>query len=450
MSDSTDRGQPAAHLRAVAAWLYDDAPYFAGVLRPDGTLVYANDTARSLVDAEPASLYGERFWETPWWSHDDAEREQVRERVRAAAGGERQQFETTHAATGGDRLNVELDLRPLTAPPAVLDGGDVDADSPYALAVTGTDASERASLAAAKQANLAALEGLYETVSDPDLSFDERVRALLRVGKDHLDLGEAFYTKIDGGVQLVQTSVADHPLLQEGEKSPLEDSYCKRTIEEGTVVMNAVGDTAFAADSAFDTFGLECYVGAKLELDGTVHGTICFADTEPRPEPIDATERAFVQVLAEWLNHELEQERARRRLARQNDRLERFTDVVSHDLRSPLNVASGHLDLASSKLGDGEVAGHVADAADALDRMTELVEAMRRLAAEGEVVGETERVSLAAVARDAAATALPQGARPSRSRPPRGRRSPRTANASAPSSRTCSRTRPTTAATRWT
>jgi len=111
---------------------------------------------------------------------------------------------------------------------------------------------------------------------------------------------------------MVKTSIAEHPLLQEGEQADLADSYCKRTISsEETVAMNDVGESAFGEDSAFDLYGLECYLGAKLEVGNAVHGTICFADTEPRGQPIQETERAFVKLLAEWLNHELAHQRNR-------------------------------------------------------------------------------------------------------------------------------------------
>jgi len=72
-------------------------------------------------------------------------------------------------------------------------------------------------------------------------------------------------------------------------------------------------------------------------------------------------------------------------------------------------VASGHLDLAASKV-EGDAGDHVADAIDAVDRMTELVDEVRSLAEQGDVVGDPEPVSLSEVAREAADTALPEDA----------------------------------------
>jgi PAS domain S-box-containing protein len=86
-----------------------------------------------------------------------------------------------------------------------------------------------------------------------------------------------------------------------------------------------------------------------------------------------------------------------RELRRQNERLDEFASVVSHDLRNPISIADGWLDMAR-KTGDEE---HFDKIQDAIDRMEVLVEDLLTLAREGEVVGETETLDLA----DAAETA---------------------------------------------
>jgi PAS domain S-box-containing protein len=90
-------------------------------------------------------------------------------------------------------------------------------------------------------------------------------------------------------------------------------------------------------------------------------------------------------------------ERAEREdeLQRQNERLEEFASVVSHDLRNPLTVADGHLELA---VETGEAVHHE-KVAGALDRMGRIIDDLLALAREGRAVGETSTIDLAAVAR---------------------------------------------------
>ncbi|WP_168216033.1 PAS domain S-box protein [Halorussus marinus] len=86
-----------------------------------------------------------------------------------------------------------------------------------------------------------------------------------------------------------------------------------------------------------------------------------------------------------------------RTVKRQNEQLREFTSVVSHDLRNPLNVAQGYLDLAR-ETGDPE---HFEKAERALDRMESLTGELLELARQGHDVDETERLDLESVVRRA-------------------------------------------------
>ncbi|MFB6081301.1 MAG: sensor histidine kinase [Halanaeroarchaeum sp.] len=95
-----------------------------------------------------------------------------------------------------------------------------------------------------------------------------------------------------------------------------------------------------------------------------------------------------------------------RQLERENERLDRFASIVSHDLRNPLTVAQGRLELAR-ETGDE---AHLAAVASAHERMETIVAEMLDLAREGAQVADAERTtcSLARVARaswDTVATA---------------------------------------------
>ncbi|MFP8958795.1 histidine kinase N-terminal 7TM domain-containing protein [Natrialbaceae archaeon A-CW3] len=92
-----------------------------------------------------------------------------------------------------------------------------------------------------------------------------------------------------------------------------------------------------------------------------------------------------------------ERKRRERELERTNDRLDEFASVVSHDLRNPLNVAEGYLDIVDSRVED-EVIEVIREQHT---RMTHIIDDALTMAREGATVEETERLSLEAVARDA-------------------------------------------------
>ena len=89
---------------------------------------------------------------------------------------------------------------------------------------------------------------------------------------------------------------------------------------------------------------------------------------------------------------------------RQNERLESFVSVVSHDLRNPLTVLTGALELAE-RTGDPE---HFERGKRARDRMEQLIDDLLTFARQGESVDDPTPVDVAGVAEaswDAVATA---------------------------------------------
>jgi PAS domain S-box-containing protein len=85
-----------------------------------------------------------------------------------------------------------------------------------------------------------------------------------------------------------------------------------------------------------------------------------------------------------------EQTESRRRIEQQNERLDEFASVISHDLRNPLQVAEGRLELASEEC-DSE---HLTAVADAHDRMETLTQDLLTLAREGTRVDEVVPVQV--------------------------------------------------------
>jgi len=92
-----------------------------------------------------------------------------------------------------------------------------------------------------------------------------------------------------------------------------------------------------------------------------------------------------------------EAERYQQEIERQNDRLEGFASVVSHDLRNPLNVAMARVQAAREEHDDEQLE----HASAALDRMENLIDDLLTLARTGQPIDGTEPVSLSAVAREA-------------------------------------------------
>jgi signal transduction histidine kinase len=249
-----------------------------------------------------------------------------------------------------------------------------------------------------RQDSLQALQRLYAISADRERDLDAKVEAILDVGREYLDLPNGFLTRIENGMQVVETAVATHPGLQPGESCPLDEAYCKRTVEldQLLAVVNAA-DEGWSDDPAYDRFELGTYIGGRVTVDDELHGTLCFADVETRDRRFTDTQRTFVELLTRWVSYELERRQAEAQLQRERDRLDEFAGIVSHDLRTPLATANSRAQLLAEEVESD----HVRPMIRSLDRMADLLDDLLALARAGKLVEETIRVSLQSVTETA-------------------------------------------------
>jgi PAS domain S-box-containing protein len=89
----------------------DNTFQFQGLLTPDGVLVDVNRTALDFIGCGKDEVVGRFFWDTPWWSHDPAGQQELREAVSRAASGAFVRFESTHRSPDGNLHTIDVSLK---------------------------------------------------------------------------------------------------------------------------------------------------------------------------------------------------------------------------------------------------------------------------------------------------------------------------------------------------
>lgn len=176
----------------------------------------------------------------------------------------------------------------------------------------------------------AALRALYEVAGRSDLELSDKIRRLLETGCARLDLPFGFMTEIGEGRQSIRDVVGEHPELQPGDSAPLEESYCRKTIEqEELVAYEHASQEGMAGDPAYERYGLECYLGGKVDVEDELIGTVCFASHTARDRPFTESERTFVRLLVEWISREFEREQLLDQLT-ERARRDSLTGLLNH------------------------------------------------------------------------------------------------------------------------
>ena len=202
-----------------------------------------------------------------------------------------------------------------------------------------------------------------------------------------------------------------------------------REMDDPVLLINGdrvVADYNAAADALVDDLRTQVSIDAiedpafseMLTAAVTDGGTATefIADTDSRRRIYDIevtrvtdqfdTTQGYMIVLRDITDHKQRE----RQLEEQNERLEEFADVVSHDLRNPLSTAEGWVAAVTDAL-DGEEPDvdtaqmgldHIAHSHD---RMDELIEVLLTMARQGQTVADPEPVSLETCATKAWATA---------------------------------------------
>jgi len=257
--------------------------------------------------------------------------------------------------------------------------------SPTGLSVYFRDVTDRKARENARIERERVLQQVYQITSDKERAFEEKVDDLLHLGQDVLGTECAALSKIDGDDYVFEIVHDPSGNIEQGDVVPLQTTYCEGAVvdEQTLVLSNAAENQSGLTDRAgFTETDISCYLGTPVWINGEVDGTFCFFDTEPRTDQFTDWDVTFVDLLGNWVSYEQERERREAALTRERNRLEDFTNLVSHDLRNPLTVALGRLDIVRDAYeGDPE---HVGALESALERIDALIEDLLVLSRSGQ------------------------------------------------------------------
>jgi len=165
------------------------------------------------------------------------------------------------------------------------------------------------------------LATVMRSIADVDQPLDTKVRSVLEIAAETLGFPIAYFTHIDDRSQRIVAAVGDHDDIYAGAVDPIEETYCRETIAADEPVVVADAEAAgWADDPAYEKFGLRCYLAAPVTVAGETYGTICFADTAPRPDVDSRVLETTVELLARILGYEIARTQADQTVQRRERR----------------------------------------------------------------------------------------------------------------------------------
>ncbi|MWV64092.1 PAS domain S-box protein [Halorubrum sp. JWXQ-INN 858] len=285
--------------------------------------------------------------------------------------------------------------------PVTISLGPVERDGETVIVATVIDVREEREREAALTRRTRTLAALHQATQELLKTTDRELGAAAAVDyvNDVLGLPIAAIWLYDDDVDALVPAawtdaavdvVGDHPTFEAGTGSIAWDVF-------------EAGDPRYVADTHGDPdrYNPETPIRSELHVPLGRYGVLTVGSTEP--EGFDEADRTVARLWGATVTMvfvRIERERQLRareaEVKHERDRLEEFASLVSHDLRNPLNVAAGNLDLAREAHDSDELR----TVANALDRMAALVDDMLTLARQGDEVDELESVPLTDLAAE--------------------------------------------------
>jgi PAS domain S-box-containing protein len=342
--DDTDRNEREAHTRRTASRLhalFKHSPDMIDVHDADGRILDVNERFCEVLGHSEDALVGTHVWDID----QHLEPAELRDIWDRTAVGERLRFETEYRRADGSTFPVEVHVVRL----------DIDREDRF-VAIS-RDISDR---------------------KEREAEFRRKTRAM---------------DEAPVGITISESAQKDNEMTYINEKFEEMTGYTKaeavgencRFLQGAETREEPVAEMRSAIDNE-EPVSVEL---RNYRKDGTMFwNRVTIAPVEDETGEI-----------TNWVGFQediTDRKEGEQKLRRQNDQLEEFASVVSHDLRNPLNVAEGRLELLREECESD----YIEDIAWAHQRMNDLIDDLLTLAREGDRIRHLERVDLAAVIRD--------------------------------------------------
>ncbi|MTI45073.1 PAS domain S-box-containing protein/diguanylate cyclase (GGDEF)-like protein [Roseibium hamelinense] len=293
----------------------------------DGTCIFINEIGASWYGGTPDELVGTKFRE----SLPEEAQEKNRKLVDECLAGNTVQTEMETTFPDGETRIVEIEYTPKYD-----DHGDITG-----LITLSTDITRR-------KRTEETLAELYSITSTRELSHEEKINLILKLGCEHFNLPFGIISHIIDNRYTVVRAESPNNEINVGDAFDIGDTYCALTVAaDGPVAIDAMKSSPYAGHPCYAMFKLETYIGTPIVVDGEPYGTINFTSPDARITGFSQTDREIIRQFADWVGHEIARQQDQEALMEAYIRLERISST--DDLTGVLNRRA-FLDRAGTEL----------------------------------------------------------------------------------------------------
>ena len=303
--------------------LLDHAP--VGVMTVDlaGTVITLNRQAQNILASGEQRLLGQpltRFF-------PDDERTRLAELQRNCQHGQAQQCSDVFQLGNSkdDERYVEITLAPLAYRTGQRGFMLILQDVTSRVEAE----QERRRAEAELRHHAVLLRRFHEITSSESLSLEDKLDEVLRLGCEQFKLPIGILSRIDGNELSVIRSVGNDHTYAVGSIHPLDQTYCSIALRSAEPL--ALADAAheeWREHPAYRSTGHHAYIGTCIQVDDSIHGTLCFFSKSSRARPFNSADSELIRLMSRWVGSEFQRERSDALMRKLSGALERTADAI--------------------------------------------------------------------------------------------------------------------------